>query len=692
MKRSNVYHKFKKYAQNKDERPMDTICKASSGFQLQVQQVFLQEYITKNPQWNKLLLYHQIGSGKTCTAITLAEKYTEMYPNTKVTVILPARLRTNFFDELISPCGMEKYISNEDFKAYHSNSISDNKKATIRRKFMAAIHTKYDIMSYEKFRSGAMKAPRLDKWVADVTKDRLIIIDEVHNLINDTYETNSYTKILEQNTMSRAKGINTILFRYLTSMADSSCKMLFLTATPVFDNIGQFKELVRALKPDAEFKRGAKLSDLITQIRGKVSFFPGTSANAYPSVSYKHHEVSLSKTQDVVTRKIQLEAQERDNPDKEAFKMNQRQAAIATLPGLKKLTDPKNLKRVMGNLQEYAPKVQEAVSTIESLRGKHVVYSTFIGAGLDILEAALKQRGWVDYNTIKGDANALKKHADMIYAKWNGSVKDDTKVEIKSVVNSIANMEGKVIRVILGSPSIKEGVSFKHVQHMHIMDPVWNSSAKMQIEGRAIRFCSHVDIPKDHTFLKRSVVVHIYKAMPREGGLVVLTADQEIFDSIIPEKEKTITSAENALKKVALDYYLFRRMHRQESPARLPSPPKPTGALKRTNSLISIDEDIHVARKVTRQKGERNTCPKPRRPDDNGRCLPGNYMKLNAKGHACCYKVRKAKLPRNPTASCPSGRAPFDGKCPEGFKVKPNKHGVDCCFKLYKKRAAGTSS
>jgi hypothetical protein len=695
MKRSLVYHTHKKFAQHKDVRSMDAICSASTGFQLQVQQEFLKEYITKNPQWDKLLLYHQIGSGKTCTAITLAEQYTKMHPNTKVTVVLPARLRTNFFDELISPCGMEKYVSNEDFQAYYAPTTSDYKKASIRRKFMAAILEKYDIMSYEKFRAGAVKSGMLSRWVREATKDRLIIIDEVHNLISDTYESKKYTQIEADDRLSKSKGINTILFRYLTSHAHPSCKMIFLTATPVFDNIGQFKELVRALNPSAVFKVNAKISDLIGQIRGKVSFFPGTSANAYPSVTFQEHDIALSKTQDVVTKTIQDALAEEDNPDKEAFKMDQRQAAIATLPSKQRVSTPGNMKRVIDNLKEYAPKVLDLVQTIEKLPGKHVVYSTFIGVGLDIVEAALRQKGWVDFAEIKGDKDAMDMHANKIFAKWNGSVKDENKVLIKGVVNSVQNMDGKHIRVVLGSPSIKEGVSFKHVQHLHLLDPVWNSSAKMQIEGRAIRFCSHVDIPKNHRILKRSVVVHIYKSVPRVGGLVVLTADQELLDHIIPSKEKIITAAESALKKVSIDYYLFRRMYRKEPLSKLPSPPKPIGKLKRSDSLVSIDEDIPMARRAFRVKGERNTCPKKRRPNEDGQCPEGHYKKLNAQSKECCYKVRKSRSqakPKDPKQVCPAGRQPIEGQCPTGFKVKQNKHGVECCFKVYKRKDNSTST
>ena len=81
-------------------------------------------------------------------------------------------------------------------------------------------------------------------------------------------------------------------------------------------------------------------------------------------------------------------------------------------------------------------------------------------------------------------------------------------------------------------------MSFKHVQHVHMMDPVWNQSLKSQIEGRAIRFCSHVDIdPIVNAPLKRSVVLHQYKITntPKIKNFGP-SCDSYIYDGIILKK------------------------------------------------------------------------------------------------------------------------------------------------------------
>lgn len=693
--RITTYHKFKEYAQKKDDRTMDEICSASNGFELQVQQKFLKDYISKNDKWKSLLLYHQIGSGKTCTAITLAETYMDAHPEAKVTVILPARLRTNFLDELISPCGMERYISQTEFATYQASSTSAVTKAKIRRKFMDAIQSRYDIMSYEKFKDSAFKTKDLQKWVSEMTKDRLIIVDEVHNLMSDKYDSKKQKDISKTGISQRAKGSNTILFKYLNDNADPSCRMLYLTATPVFDNMAQFAELVTIMNPGAKVKAAAKISDVIDNLRGKVSFFPGTSPNAYPTSSFKTHEIPLSKVQDHIINHIIETNEDEDNPDKEAFMVKQRMASVACYPNKKKIIE--NIPKIVEKLSTFAPKVDTLIEKIAENKGKHVVYSTFIGSSLRLVEEALKKKGWISLQKANKDAELWKKHEYKVYALWDGSIKDVDKLLIKSTMNNGKdNLDGRRVRVILGSPSIKEGISFKHVQHLHMLDPVWNSSAKMQVEGRAIRFCSHVDIPKDHAFLKRHVVVNIYKSVPRPGGLVEKTADKEIYDVIIPRKQELIQAAEAALKKVAIDYYLFRNMYqKKEKPApKLPTP----GKLVRSNSLISIDDDAPI-RKPPKIKRKVNTCPKPRRPDpETNMCPPEHTKKVNNHGDECCYKVRKStkpkvtKKPKSPTIDptnlptgtkgCPKTRRPVNGTCSEGFRLKINKQGSACCFKI----------
>jgi hypothetical protein len=666
--RYEIYHKFNHFIQKKDTRPMDEIC-INNTFQLQAQQLFLREYMTTYPDWKSLLLYHEIGSGKTCTAITMGEEYLKLYPNNKIKVILPARLRTNFIDELVSPCGMDAYISQEDFAKYHDSKTKLSQKQQIKTRFMHAIAQKYDIMSFEKFKINIKKHSHdLLTYIQDFTKDCLIIIDEVHNLLSDKYDAKKLKEILQHNKFEKtSKGMSTILFRYLTTKAHPTCKLILLTATPIFDNISQLKELVLAMNPDLDaIASNTTLKQVINHLRGKVSYFPGTSINSYPKVNYQIHEIPFTKLQDQITSQI---LDDNDNEFTESFMAKQRQVSLACLPGNKSIKS--NISDIIENLRDYSPKINKLVNIINNESGKHVVYSNFVQSGLRVVEAALRHDGWKSLFD-------KDKEADKVFALWDGSVKDADKQIIKNIVNSKENIFGEKLRVILGSPSIKEGVSFKHIQHIHILDPVWNQSAKTQVEGRAIRYCSHVDIdPQIHAPLKRQVTVDIYKSMPRHNGLVGQTCDQMIYDVILERKKSTIRIGENALKKVAIDHYLFRDMYedkKHKSPKYAPE------------SDISVQANIGLNYKRINRKA--NTCPKPRRPDENGECPENMFKATNSHGDDCCYKTK-----RQPAIStCPKSRQPIDNKCKDGYYIKENKANEPCCYKETKKYLASLTT
>ena len=108
-----------------------------------------------------------------------------------------------------------------------------------------------------------------------------------------------------------------------------------------------------------------------------------------------------------------------------------------------------------------------------------------------------------------------------------------------------------MLKVLLGSPSIKEGVSLLRVKQVHIMEPYWNMSRLEQVIGRAIRFCSHKDVPFD----EREVQVNIYIATGLKSS--ELTVDKHIMDLAFKKKELT-DHFELLMREMAVDRYLFQ--------------------------------------------------------------------------------------------------------------------------------------
>ena len=108
---------------------------------------------------------------------------------------------------------------------------------------------------------------------------------------------------------------------------------------------------------------------------------------------------------------------------------------------------------------------------------------------------------------------------------------------------------------MFGSPSIKEGVSLLRVEQVHILEPYWNISRMQQIIGRAIRFCSHKDLPARRRF------VDIYLYLATYPGKK--TIDQYIW-SLAKKKHKLISKFERGLKDMSIDCQLFLERNTRE--------------------------------------------------------------------------------------------------------------------------------
>jgi len=453
-----------------------------------------------------------------------------------------------------------------------------------------------------------------------------IIIDEIHNLISSMIEPKVVTKTIQNNMISKKeKKINALCLRLLTKLAHSSCKIFFLTATPIFDNYGQFIELLLNLRPDIDFtnlKRDAtEIKKYINLLKGKISFYKLDDVSAYPSVKTDNILINMSDSQYEVISNIKGNKKETEEPEDDdydddnetsnMFCITERQKAIS-------LYDKSKKKLIFSDLKEYAPKLEKLFKLIE-LPGKHLIYSTFIKYCLELIASYLEENGWNNY--IKSGIKNYK-----TFVLWDASLNDENKQSVKNVLNSKDNIDGKNIRIILGSPSIKEGVSFKHIQHLHQIDPVWNSSAKEQIEGRCVRYKSHEEIAKTDKKLKREVVIHNYILIqPKTLAKTYKTCDYRIYFEIMEKKKKVIKTIEKLLSKVSIDYYLWTNKN-------VPKNDSKSSIISASSAKKRLEEIV----KTRKEKKEKKTS-KPMKKE----CPEGKI--LNPKTKRCIKEKKENK-------------------------------------------------
>lgn len=529
MDRTYIYNKYKKYKMGKPDK-------------LLKHQKFLINYVEDNyEKIDKMLLYHGIGVGKTCSSIQIAETIMRINDKMKILVILPARLKTNYIDEIIAKkCLNYKYITEKELRDFKNDNLTMNEKDKIRKEFMKRINKNYEIVSYEYIRNKLLKSDDYKETIDEITRNRVIIIDEFHNLLASKMDEYYIDTILKSKKIGKdIIAINGLMMRLITKLADKSCKFFFLTATPVFDNYNQFIQLVYNLVPEIDKNRITDIKFLINSLKGKISYFKFSDLSLFPSVKINTINIQLSDKQNESILKLKNGNNNReDDIDNNTFCVKERQKSIS-------LYNKTEKELVFSNLREYAPKLERLFKLLK-LPGKHVIYSSFIKYSLQLIAEYLEENGWSNYIT-----NGSKNYKTFVI--WDAQLNNNQKQEVKNVLNSYNNIDGRIIRVVLGSPSIKEGISFRHIQHFHQLDPVWNISAKDQLEGRVIRLGSHEQIKNNDKFLKKEVIIHNYIGKSDDYE----TCDDRIYNKIMVKKDRIIKSIEKLLKKVAIDYYLW---------------------------------------------------------------------------------------------------------------------------------------
>lgn len=538
---------YKKYKIPKKKKTFNEICMPKK-YELQLPQQFLSQFINPTTPYKGVLVYHRIGAGKTCTAVRVGEVFKKYR---KIIVVLPASLKGNFRTELRSQCAGEEYITNAERNELKKIHPSEQKYKDIIKKTDERIDKYYKIYSYNKF----IEYVQNNKIKLNNT---LLIIDEIQNMVSE--EGTYYNELYK-----------------LIKNAPTDLRTILLSATPMFDKPNELGLTINLLRPSTEFPVGTDFDKKFIKstlksngeynirtknmdkfksiIKGYISFFRGAPAYVFPEMKIKYVRCEMSDFQyasykailrnesssslNRIKKRVNKKLNVSELPNN--FFIGTRYVSNIVFPnkkvgdeGLESFTKLK----ILNGLEKYSTKFHNMINRINRATGKVFIYSSFKEyAGLKSFIRVLEAYGYKDY--------AQYGEGTKRFAIWSGDENMAYKEEIKTVYNMEKNLNGSKLKIILGSSSIKEGVSFKGVRQVHIIDPYWNLPRLEQVIGRASRFCSHKDLPKE----KRTVKVYIY--------LSVCEKDPETIDQYIYKlslrKNKLVNEFERAIKESAID-------------------------------------------------------------------------------------------------------------------------------------------
>ena len=231
------------------------------------------------------------------------------------------------------------------------------------------------------------------------------------------------------------------------------------------------------------------------------------------------------------------------------------------------------------NIQYYSCKINNILENMLKNKTKGIIfiYSDFIYSGILPLAIALEHIGFqkfggknildypewkpnkentknepIDHNFEVMGKSKNKKRANYIILTGDKSLSNNNELERKASLHE-NNINGENIKVILGNTVTSEGMDFKNIREIHVLDPWYHLYKIEQIIGRGIRYCSHSLQPKE----KQNVTVYLHTSSIEH---TIESVDTNTY-RIAEEKAFQIGKIEKILKENSVDCFLNQQIN-----------------------------------------------------------------------------------------------------------------------------------
>lgn len=635
-------------------------------FMLTDNQKFLKHFMSPHTRYNSVLLYHSVGTGKTCSSISTAEQLIPYYKK-KVFVLVSSNLKDNFKKQIFDISkvnvvnGLYEENSNQCTGMSYLNMIPDRNamnKQELEGKVKKLINERYQFKGFMEFandyerlkeavdaveKTPAKREKRFNEKLRDIYSNRVFIIDEVHNIRLASESSKKQVPPKIEHVLREAENV----------------KLILLTATPMFNSVTEIVWLLNymlindkkpTLKSREVFENGVLTKEgkikIIEASRGRVSYMRGESPytfpfRLYPSVNnnscykmftsvdkpkldifnlpittsnkleelelvksvmssyqydvYKRFEQRLKKTDLENDENDVVDVPEYDDSDESTDIQMGLQVSNIVFPILKQSDDIKHyygkesfekclpatqhgrskLLKVSydtkiverfgeflapDKIGEYSSKIKTILDCISNSSGIVYIYSSLLYSGIIPLAIALEHMGFHKYggqNILTG-VNNIKpfkvgnKQAQYVILSANSSISPNNNEEI-SILKNPNNKQGEIVKVVIGSSVATEGIDFKNIREVHILEPWYHFNKIEQIIGRAVRNCSHIGLPLEN----RNVTIYSHVNVPLNTKRE--TIDVRIY-RIAEHKQKKIKKVETILRKNAIDCMLNKNV------------------------------------------------------------------------------------------------------------------------------------
>lgn len=311
-------------------------------------QKIISRFMSSVTPYNELLLFHEMGTGKTCTAIAAIEQLRyekKRHINGAIVCAKGTGLLNNFSQELLFSCTDGRYIPD------NYDKLSDLERIHRTRKITSAF---YRFNTFETFAKEIAKMP--DEALAQRYSNTIFVIDEVHNL-REKDEVVRKDDVRNFIVNKRGAGLSEPLdiykqFHRLFHVVKES-KILLMSGTVMKDDPAEFASVMNLILPldsqfpvDKDFTKayfnpnGTIKPDMIgnmaNKTKGRVSYLKAMTSDVRKvfegrKVGNLQHFVVYPGTMSDFQSRAYAEAYEKDRSDRSIF-INSRQASLFVFP------------------------------------------------------------------------------------------------------------------------------------------------------------------------------------------------------------------------------------------------------------------------------------------------------------------------------------------------------------------------
>jgi len=266
---------FLRYKDELDDEEKKISCNdlrnVGNEFSLLTHQKIVRDYLNLYTPYRGLLIYHGLGSGKTCTSIAIAEG---MKTQKKIIVMLPASLKQNYMKEL-KKCGDYLFKKNQYWewipidpkntraletitillslpkeyvkrrkgvflvnvnKQSNYESLGREQKKMLDEQIDEMINAKYTFIHYNGISNANLRA-MTKNYTENIFSNKVVIIDEAHNFVSRIVNKIKSEKQGQQDARGNYDRMNTSLSLklYELLLRAKKCKIIMLSGTPMIN-------------------------------------------------------------------------------------------------------------------------------------------------------------------------------------------------------------------------------------------------------------------------------------------------------------------------------------------------------------------------------------------------------------------------------------------------------------------------